>query len=251
MKASSTRDSSANLRTVFSALVSNRTSTRSQKTGGCHYLILLLPGKSYVWKASSSPATNHLRSSVPDPPLHTSVPSISNANVTGPSSRPSNQATQTVTRGWPASARRNPAFSSQDTYVKIGLPEYRALRAKGVPKAIPTMCVLTIKKDEMLNPIRAKSHIVVLGNHEDRVWTKSEKYAPVLRPDSLRLMISLTVERRRTLKQGNCKNAFCQGIFPDDEITIVKPPIGDPDAAKDEYWLLRKTLYGLRRLFGG
>jgi hypothetical protein len=64
-------------------------------------------------------------------------------------------------------------------------------------------------------------------------------------------MISLAVERRRTLKQGNCKNAFCQGIFPDDEITIVKPPIGDPDAAKDEYWLLRKTLYGLRRLFGG
>ena len=70
MKASSTRDSSANIRTVFSSLVSNRTSTRSQKTGGCHYLILLLPGKSYVWKASSSPATNHLRSSVPDPPLH-------------------------------------------------------------------------------------------------------------------------------------------------------------------------------------
>jgi hypothetical protein len=29
------------------------------------------------------------------------------------------------------------------------------------------MCVLTIKKDEMLNPLRAKSHIVVLGNHED------------------------------------------------------------------------------------
>jgi hypothetical protein len=58
-------------------------------------------------------------------------------------------------------------IASQDTYVKIGLPEYRALWAKGVPKAIPTMCVLTIKKDEMLNPLRAKSHIVVLGNHED------------------------------------------------------------------------------------
>jgi hypothetical protein len=88
---------------------------------------------------------------------------------------------------------------------------------------------------------------VVLGNHEDCIWSKPEKYAPVLRPDSMRLMVSLAVEQRRTLKQGDCKNAFCQGVLPDDETTIVKPLIGDPDAGKDEYWLLKKTLYGLRR----
>jgi hypothetical protein len=52
---------------------------------------------------------------------------------------------------------------------------YRAIWAKGVPKVIPTMCVLSIKKDEMLNPLRAKSRIVVLGNHKDRVWSKPEK----------------------------------------------------------------------------
>jgi hypothetical protein len=32
------------------------------------------------------------------------------------------------------------------TYCKITLGEYRALREKGAPKAIPTMCVLTIKR---------------------------------------------------------------------------------------------------------
>ncbi len=63
----------------------------------------------------------------------------------------------------------------------------------------------------------------------------------------MRLMVSLAVEQRRTHKQGDCKNAFCQGVLPDDETTIVKPPIGDPDAGKDEYWLLKKTLYGLHR----
>ncbi len=99
----------------------------------------------------------------------------------------------------------------------------------------------------MLNPLRAKSRIVVLGNHEDPVWTKSKKYAPVLRPDTMRLMVGMAVERRHTLKQGDCKNAFCQAILPGDKITIVKPPIGDPDAKKDEYWLLKCTLYGLRR----
>ena len=73
------------------------------------------------------------------------------------------------------------------------------------------------------------------------------KSTPVFRPDTLRLLTSMAVERRRTLKQGDCKNAFCQGILPPDEITIVKPLIGDPDAKEGEYWLLKQTLYGLRR----
>ncbi len=60
-------------------------------------------------------------------------------------------------------------IESLDTYRKITLGEYRALCKKGAPTAIPTMCVLTIKKNENLLPLRAKSRIVVLGNHEDRV----------------------------------------------------------------------------------
>jgi hypothetical protein len=91
-----------------------------------------------------------------------------------------------------------------------------------------------------------KNHAFVLGNHEDRVWTKPEKYAPVLRPDSMCLMVSMTTEHRCILNQGDCKNAFCQGSLAKDEITIVKPAIGNPDAKKDEYWLLKRTLYGLR-----
>jgi hypothetical protein len=134
---------------------------------------------------------------------------------------------------------------SMDTYDTIILAQYCALREKGAPQAIPTMCVLTIKPDEMMNPHRTKSCIVVLGNHEERIWSKSDKYAPVLCPDTMRLIVSMAVEQQRTLQQGNCKNAFCQGILPPDEITIIKPPIGDPDAKKDEYWLLKRILYGL------
>ncbi len=138
-------------------------------------------------------------------------------------------------------------INSQDTYNILNLAEYRALQEKGAPCAIPTMCVLTIKPDKMLHPHRAKARIIVLGNHKGWVWMKSEKYAPVLHLDTLRLIVSMAVEQRCTLKQGNCKNAFCQGILPPDEITIVKPPIGNPDAKKDKYWLLKQTLYGLQR----
>jgi hypothetical protein len=107
------------------------------------------------------------------------------------------------------------------------------------------MCVLTIKPDEMLIPHWTKSRIVVLGNYEDQSWSKSDKYAPVFCPDTLRLIISMAIKQRKVLQQGDCKNAFCQGILPPDKIRIVKPPIGDQDANKDEYWLLKRTLYGL------
>ncbi len=136
-------------------------------------------------------------------------------------------------------------IQSQDTYNKITLAQYWTLRANCAPHAIPTMCVRSIKKDKMLSPLHAKSCIVVLGNHKDRVWSKPEKYAPVLWPDMLHLLVSMAVKRQSTLKQGDCKNAFCQGVLPPDEITIVKPPIGNPDAENDEYWLLKRTLYGL------
>jgi hypothetical protein len=39
------------------------------------------------------------------------------------------------------------------TFWKITLGEYRALCEKGATKAIPTMCVLTIKKDKQLMPL--------------------------------------------------------------------------------------------------
>jgi hypothetical protein len=119
-----------------------------------------------------------------------------------------------------------------DTYDTITLVQYPALGEKGAPRAIPTMCVLTIKPDMMMNPHCNKSCIVVLRNHEERFWSKTDKYAPILRPDTMRLIVSMAVEQQRTLQQGDCKNAFCQGILPLDEITIVEPPNGDPDTKK-------------------
>jgi hypothetical protein len=95
-------------------------------------------------------------------------------------------------------------IESLSTFWKITLGEYHALCEKSAPKAIPTMCVLTIKKDENLHPLRAKNHIVVLRNHKDCVWSKSNRFAPVLRGDSLRFLVSLAVEKRRPLRQGEC-----------------------------------------------
>ena len=135
------------------------------------------------------------------------------------------------------------------TYVEISLGEYRRLSRlpkavlKTIP-AIPSMLVMTIKRNENMARVRAKSRIVVLGNLAGRLWEKSEKYALVLQYSSLRLLTSMATESCRVLKQGDCKNAFCNARLPADETTIIRPPPGDPDAKKDVFWLLQKTLYG-------
>ena len=97
-----------------------------------------------------------------------------------------------------------------DVYEKINKKQYLLLRRKGlIPKAIPSTCVLVVKPDRDGKPSRAKSRIVVLGNFEDRLYAKAQRYAPVLKYNSLRLLTSNAVSHRRVLQQGDCKNDFC------------------------------------------
>ena len=134
-----------------------------------------------------------------------------------------------------------------DTFEEITEDEYQRLitQHESSAKAIPTMNLFTVKKDKEGNPVRAKSRIVVLGNLERRMWDKVDTYAPVINASANRLLVSMAVEDGRVLKQGDCKNAFCQPEMPDDEITIVRPPKGCPRSKPGTYWKLNKTLYGL------
>jgi hypothetical protein len=103
-------------------------------------------------------------------------------------------------------------LKEQDTYVTLSAKEY-AEKYSDI-QIILAMSVQTIKQDENRNPVRAKTRIVAIGNYEETIWTKSEKYAPVLRDQSSRLMTSMAVERGRREKQGDCKNAFVQSYLP-------------------------------------
>jgi hypothetical protein len=60
-------------------------------------------------------------------------------------------------------------------------------------------------------------------------------------------MTSMAVQSGRREKQGDCKNAFCQSYLPNDETIIISPPKRCPVSKIGHLWLLRKTLYGLRR----
>ena len=134
---------------------------------------------------------------------------------------------------------------SESTFSILSKAEFASMRHKSGPP-IPTMCVLTTKLSNGV-PSRAKSRIVVLGNRDPTPWASSDCYAPVISHVHLRLIISLAVAHRRPLKQGDVKNAFCQATLPPTECIVVSPPPGCPFSQPGELWLLRKSLYGLRR----
>eukprot|EP00957_Ditylum_brightwellii_P037206 2816899-Ditylum_brightwellii.AAC.1 len=47
--------------------------------------------------------------------------------------------------------------------------------------------------------------------------------------------------------EADCQHAFCNRVFPEDEVVIVRPPAGCPISKPNTYWKLNKTLYGLQR----
>ena len=69
----------------------------------------------------------------------------------------------------------------------------------------------------------------------------------MLKYSSLRLLTSKAVGDKRILQQGDCKNTFCNATLPDNDVAVKRPLIGDPDFQEDAYWLLKKTLYGIRQ----
>jgi hypothetical protein len=89
-------------------------------------------------------------------------------------------------------------LESLEVYEKISKQRYLQLRRSGrIGKALPSMCVLVIKHDKNGNPLRAKSRILVLRNFEDRIYDKSQRYAPVLKYSSLRLLLAKAVCAKR------------------------------------------------------
>ena len=103
------------------------------------------------------------------------------------------------------------------------------------------------KRDGKYNPHSPKSIIFFLGNHEDRAFNKSYLFAPVLSYSSLWILTSKAI-KNCILQQSDWKNTFCNALLPDNEITIVRPPLGDPESSPKNFLLLNKTLNGLQWL---
>ena len=97
------------------------------------------------------------------------------------------------------------------------------------------MCLLTIKYKDGY-PGRVKSRIVVLGNQQQQSNLPNEKYAPVLSQTQFRIILSLAIQHKRVLQQGDVKNTFCNAILPTNECVVIKPPKGCSYSTPHALW---------------
>ena len=87
-----------------------------------------------------------------------------------------------------------------EVYKNISNSKYLSLKMDDkIPKAIHSMCVLLLKNNKYCKPIHAKYHIVVLGNLEDRLYQRSQRYTPVLKYRPLRLLTAKLVVDKHIL----------------------------------------------------
>jgi len=112
---------------------------------------------------------------------------------------------------------------------------------------LPTMAISTIKYDENGSPKRAKYRIVALGNLDPHEWSKADCFAPVMSLMEVRFLTAIAVRSQCVLQSGDFKQAFVQSILPSNETYVLKPPPGCPLTPKHTYWLLKRSLYGLKR----
>lgn len=123
---------------------------------------------------------------------------------------------------------------------------FTIMKRKQVPKTallVRARWVFNVKK-EINGSDRFKARLVAKGFTQERGENYVEKFAPVVKDDTMRVMLAIAVIKKWYIKQLDAKNAFLNGVIDYD--TYMVPPEGT-DTNKDCVWKLNKGLYGLKQ----
>lgn len=110
-------------------------------------------------------------------------------------------------------------------------------------KAVENKWVFTLKKDRDGKVIKHKARLVAKGYTQREGIDYKQTFAPVIRYESLRLLLALAAQFCLTLTQFDVSTAFLHGEL--EEIYLTQPE-GFDDGTK-RVCRLHKGLYGLRQ----
>ena len=121
--------------------------------------------------------------------------------------------------------------------------EFHSTLPSGV-KALGCLWVFKVKCGPDGTVSRYKARITVNGKTQEYGINYSETFAPVAFATTIRLLLALSLVSNFTLRQFDIKCAFLYATLPKKEQVYMRAP---PGFGKKGYWLLKKSLYGLRQ----
>ena len=128
------------------------------------------------------------------------------------------------------------SHSLNNTWTLVRLPPGR--------ECIPSGWNFKLKVDKKGVPYRRKARFFAKGYRQIQGIDYQESFAPVVRYDSLRVIIAIAAERDLELYQLDVKTAFLNGII-DEEIYIAQPEGYIEQGREDEVCRLNKSIYGI------
>ncbi|CAN1750243.1 Retrovirus-related Pol polyprotein from transposon RE1 [Linum perenne] len=113
-------------------------------------------------------------------------------------------------------------------------------------KPIGNKWVYRIKKNADGTIARYKARLVAKGFHQQEGLDFTETFSPVIKPASIRLILSIAISNNWMINQLDVSNAFLHGQL-DELVYMVQPP-GYTDPSKPNHVCrLNKSLYGLKQ----
>ena len=130
------------------------------------------------------------------------------------------------------------SLRENDTWEVTNLPKNKNL--------IKTKWVFKIKRDNNNQPERFKARLVEKGYDQEIGIDYYETFAPVIKQQSLRLLLAIAINENLIIHHVDISTAFLNGLL-DEDVYIEIPEGLKHNYLKNEVFKLKKALYGLKQ----
>ncbi|CAL8083411.1 unnamed protein product [Prunus armeniaca] len=217
-------------------------------------------------------SSSHEQEAVPVPELNQSVPTDTHG---APSSNPQSiQPQRMTTRSQSGIHKRNPKYAlhvnidhslveptcysqafKQHEWRNAMVQEFNALQRCGTWKLVPyhpqmnllpNKWVFKLKQRADGSIERYKVRLVANGFHQKPGIDYTETFSPVVKHNTIRLVLSLAVSKQWPIRQLDVQNAFLHGFLNED--VYMRQPAGFVDQEYPNYVCkLQRSIYGLKQ----